>query len=194
MEISCNDLNLFQDIQQSLQDLENSLGTKILRKSFGNANMQVVLQECGCAIQKTSVTNTIESNNCLEIQPGIYTGGWEHYRIIALNQKDVKRLFDTLSNFCNLEIISRRTVSRSVIDTFLISTNSLLGDLTRKQIQALTTALGAGYYRVPKKITTNEISKMIGQPRTTFEEHLRKAESKVMQAIIPYIHLQTKYD
>jgi predicted DNA binding protein len=74
-------------------------------------------------------------------------------------------------------------------DSLVISTTSLLGGLTEKQASALITALNEGYYRIPKKITTDEIAQRLGIPRTTFEEHLRKAESKVLVALTPYLQL-----
>jgi predicted DNA-binding protein (UPF0251 family) len=38
-------------------------------------------------------------------------------------------------------------------------------------------------------MTAEEIATKNGVPRTTFEEHLRKAESKVLRAIAPYVRM-----
>jgi predicted DNA binding protein len=59
--------------------------------------------------------------------------------------------------------------------------------LTEKQVDALMAALDNGYYEVPKKKTAEEIARKYGVPRTTYEEHVRKAESKIFRAIAPYI-------
>lgn len=37
-----------------------------------------------------------------------------------------------------------------------------------------------GYYAQPRAATTEELAKGMGVSRTTFEEHLRKAESRVI--------------
>jgi len=50
-------------------------------------------------------------------------------------------------------------------------------------------ALELGYYQVPKKMTTKELARKHKVPRTTFEEHLRKAESKVLLTLALYIIL-----
>jgi len=71
----------------------------------------------------------------------------------------------------------------------LVSTSSLFGGLTRKQVQALVFALENGYYQVPKRVTTEEMASKLKLPRTTYEEHLRKAEGKVLRSMAPYISL-----
>jgi predicted DNA binding protein len=127
------------------------------------------------------------------MQPTIYREGWEWYRAISFNQRDIKRLFDSLGKFANVEVISRRVVKdKTMRDSFVISTASILGDLTDKQTLALVAALSEGYYRIPKRVTTDEIAGHLGIPRTTFEEHLRKAESKVLGALTPYIQLGSR--
>jgi len=122
--------------------------------------------------------------------PDVYRGGWEYYRLIAFSEKDVRNLFNGLEKFCKVEVISRRTVQAGAVkEHFLISTRTLFGDLTGKQSQALLFALENGYYRVPKKVTTEEMAQKLKLPRTTYEEHLRKAESKVLRAVTPYVQM-----
>ena len=54
-------------------------------------------------------------------------------------------------------------------------------------------ALDLGYYSLPKKMTAEEIAVKNKVPRTTFEEHLRKAESKIMRAMTPYVRMYTTH-
>jgi predicted DNA binding protein len=193
MEISCKDIDTFQEIQADLKKFEERFGSKILRKTFSANNVQLVLTECACDKIPVDMSAVIEKFNCLEIVPEIYTGGWEYYRIVAFSQKDIRKLFDHASKLGTFQIMSRKTVTdTSVHESFIISTNSLVGSLTRRQQQALITALDYGYYRVPKKTKTEDLAKRLGQPRTTYEEHLRKAESKVLSAVAPYIQLGGK--
>lgn len=97
---------------------------------------------------------------------------------IAFSQRDIKALFKELEAFCKVEVVSRQTVEiGSIRDAFVISTADLFGGITKRQVQALEQALESGYYGVPKKNTAKEIANRAGLPRTTFEEHLRKAES-----------------
>ena len=99
-------------------------------------------------------------------------------------------MFATIEPYCKVEIISQRIIpSGAVKETMLVSTSSLFGGLTRKQVQALVFALENGYYQVPKRVTTEEMASKLKLPRTTYEEHLRKAEGKVLRSMAPYISL-----
>jgi len=185
-----NELSEFQAVQEDIQQYLTKLGTKIARKSFSGSNTQIIVHECICDRVYKSVTSVLEKHNCLELQPTTYHEGWEWYRMISFSQKDIKATFDELAKFSKYEIISRTTrPDYSVRETFVVSTNKLFGELTGKQRDALAAALDNGYYRVPKKVTTDEIAHQMGQPRTTYEEHLRKAESKVLRSVAPYLEL-----
>ncbi len=51
-------------------------------------------------------------------------------------------------------------------------------------------ALDYGYYSLPRGASAEEIARRLGVPRTSFVDHLRKAENKVMQAMASYLRLQ----
>jgi predicted DNA binding protein len=193
LEITGDDPELVDPATQGVKVLEEELKVKVLRRSFTDSHAQVVIKNCHCGNIYRSISPNIERHNCMKMEPVIYRDGWEWYRMIAFNQNDVKKFFSSLEKFATVEVISRKTSpERSVRDSFVISSNSLLGSLTEKQVMALISALNQGYYLVPKKVTADVIASRMGVPRTTFEEHLRKAESKVLHALTPYIHLATK--
>jgi len=197
IEISCEDEDLatFEELQKDLRSLERSLSVKITRKSFGIRSAQLVTESCHCNGIRKSVAPVIEKHNCLRIEPILYKHGWEWYRILAFKQRDIKGLFDELEGFTNFQIISRRTIAETTVkESFVLSPGSLLGQLTKKQSFALITALSRGYYEIPKKVSTDEIARSLDLPRTTFEEHLRKAESKVMKAVAPLLELASFND
>ena len=77
-------------------------------------------------------------------------------------------------------------------DTFLLSLSSLFGQLTEKQMKALVTAVENGYYEIPKRITADDLARKQGQPRSTLEEHIRKAESKIVLAMAPYMMMYAR--
>jgi predicted DNA binding protein len=61
---------------------------------------------------------------------------------------------------------------------------SLLSKLTIKQRQALLTAFALGYYDIPRKISSEELSRHLNADKSTIVEHLRKAEKKLIDGII----------
>src|SRR2546422_10071262 len=88
--------------------------------------------------------------------------------------------------------MSKRTISnKSVRETSPVSTATLLGKLTSRQLQALVMALDNGYYNIPRTATAGEIAQRLRVPRTSFVYQLRKGENKVLQAIGPYLRLKT---
>lgn len=173
-------------LEKDLEIMWRAMKTKPLRKT--SSPLQVVIKNCACHHIPAPVTPIFEKNHCLELQPCTYKGGWEYYRLISFTEKDARNVFADLSKFAKVEVISRREMkSGAVREAMLVSTSALFGGLTRKQVQALVFALENGYYQVPKKVTTEEMASKLRLPRTTYEEHLRKAEGKVLRSMAPYI-------
>jgi|SRR5579872_3010669 len=192
LEISHRQIQSDPALKLEVQKLTKSLGAKVIRRSFATASVQVVFMHCACGKIPPPTLPVIEKRNCLELQPSVYSDGWEWYRVIAFSEKDLRDLFKDLDKHCStIEIISRRSISEdSVRDTFLLSTATLFGALTDKQARALMTALDNGYYRLPRNANAGDIARLMGVPRTSFVDHLRKAENKVLQAVGPYLRLK----
>ncbi|MHB8567379.1 MAG: ankyrin repeat domain-containing protein [Nitrososphaerales archaeon] len=72
------------------------------------------------------------------------------------------------------------------------STSELFSRITDKKARALLTAIDVGYFRVPRRSKFEDMAKIGGVPRTTFETHVRKAESKILEAMAPYISVHFK--
>jgi predicted DNA binding protein len=122
----------------------------------------------------------------------VYTGGWEWYRVMALSEKDIKKLFRDLErNRCSVEITSRNSISEeSVHSSLLIQAGSLLSGLTEKQTRALIAALDNGYYNLPRNASAIEIASGLGVPRTSFVDHLRKSQNKLIRTTGTYERLK----
>ncbi len=61
---------------------------------------------------------------------------------------------------------------------------SLLSKLTSRQRQMLLTAYALGYYDVPRRISSDGLSRHLNVDKSTIVEHLRKAERKLIGSII----------
>jgi predicted DNA binding protein len=193
LEVECGDIETFNRIEQDLQRLLLWKGARVLRKTFGEKNIQVITKTCRDTHIAPSISGTIERNSCLEIPPVVYHGGWETHKVMGFRENDFKKLFKDLSKLGAAEVLSKRVYEeKSMIDTFAVSLSAAFSDLTPKQAEAIATALELGYYQVPKKTTTEELALKQKVPRTTYEEHLRKAESKILHALSPYIALYAR--
>ena len=62
--------------------------------------------------------------------------------------------------------------------------HSLISHLTEKQQRALTTAYTLGYYDVPKRIGIAQLAERLNLSRSTLDEHLRKAERRLLNHIM----------
>ncbi len=81
-----------------------------------------------------------------------------------------------------LEKVSSRLNILSVTNgqSFL---QSPLDSLTEKQRKAISTAFQYGYYDLPRKISSQELAEKIGLDSSTFIEHRRKAEKRLLSMI-----------
>lgn len=183
------------DLGRAIRRMLARLGSKAIRSVEGSQGTRVVLQHCACDRLPPPTLPAIEKRNCLNLQPMVYHGGWEGYRIIAFSDLDVRKLFRDLEKRATLELLSRRTVAaESVHNSLTISTGTLLSGLTGRQARALVAALDHGYYRLPRAATSVEIARRLGVPRSSFVDHLRKAQNKIIQSIGPYLRMRTALD
>ena len=56
--------------------------------------------------------------------------------------------------------------------------------LSNKQREAYQLAVENGYYKFPRKIGLEEMAKIMKISVSTFQEHLRKAEEKIIPSYI----------
>jgi len=57
-------------------------------------------------------------------------------------------------------------------------------DLTEKQKEAFELAIREGYYDIPKRTDLNKLAKMTGISVATFQEHLKRAEAKIVPRLV----------
>lgn len=183
------------NLLRATRALLDRLGAGTIRTAVAGANVRVLLRHCSCDQLPPPTLPSIEERNCLNLQPMIYSSGWEWYRIAAFSAKDVKRLFADLERTAKVELISRRTIPEAAIhESLMVSTASILGGLTDRQAHALVVALDHGYYTVPRAATALKIAERIGIARTSYVDHLRKGENKLIQSVAPYLRMRIPPD
>jgi predicted DNA binding protein len=193
LEIEADSLESFDGLQRDVFTLSKDLGTRILSKTIQGGKLQLVAKTCACSKIPTSTSPVFEKYNFMEVPPDVMSGGWEHYRLIGFDEHDLPGMLKRLDQFGKAEVLYKSKIPEGVTDdSFLISLSSLFGQLTEKQLKALVAAVEAGYYEIPKKITTGDLARQHRQPRTTFEEHIRKAESKIVHAMTPFMMMYAK--
>lgn len=64
------------------------------------------------------------------------------------------------------------------------SDRSLLGTLTERQLEVFRTAVDRGYYDMPRRATHKDLAGELDCSPSTVDEHLRKAESRVVSGLL----------
>jgi hypothetical protein len=120
----------------------------------------------------------------------IFEHGWEYYRVIAFRHEDVKGLLQRFEEKGFVFEVRRKVPFDGFIASSLtLTADALFSDLTEKQMNAFLTTYSNGYYKLPRKADVKTIASKRRVPRTTFQEHLKKAENKILVSLIPYIQL-----
>jgi predicted DNA binding protein len=181
-----------EEFRSNLDSMLHEIGGHPHRQTSSSASLQIVTR-CDNLKLSYATSRIFSMHNCLSIQPSFHTEGWEWYRVIAFSATDMKELFADLDRKCEVEVLSKRKISDGAMrDSFVVSTSNLFSHLSGKQMDVLDYAISSGFYSVPKKATSRELARRLSVPRQTFEEHLRKAESKVMQSMAPYVQLMSR--
>jgi methylated-DNA-[protein]-cysteine S-methyltransferase len=128
-----------------------------------------------------------EEADAVLVPPLVWSRGEVVLNLVAGDPRAVVRISAALGG---ARIESKRSLAAGRRDGRASDDGALLGRLTRRQAQALTAALGSGYYESPRRVTTEEVARSMGVTRSTYEEHLRAAESHVVKALAPLVRLR----
>ncbi|PSP50556.1 DNA-binding protein [Halobacteriales archaeon QH_7_69_31] len=70
------------------------------------------------------------------------------------------------------------------VGTYSPDRRDTLSSLTDRQLEVFRTAVELGYYEIPRRATHEEIADSLECAPSTVDEHLRKAESRVLQSLV----------
>lgn len=178
-----------EKIEAALASMLKSFGARLIRFNRYSPNNIEAVVGCRCATDNSTVA-MIEWAECIPVMPVSYRGGFEHCRLLAFTKDALNGALNALSRVSKVEVESKSVVPReSARGAITVPVDEFLGALTKKQLEAFIAALQMGYYGMPKRTTMEEIATRQGMRRSTYEEHLRKAELKILQAVRPYARL-----
>jgi len=165
---------------------------RVIDKWVEAQEARIFLLRCTCGTHD-SPWNVWEKLDFVDAPPAVYKDGWGYFRVIGFDETKTRDLFREMNSRGPTELIRKRELTLSVLPSS-VWVNSLFADLTEKQIASVLKAHRYGYYTSPRQITTENIAKGLGLSRSTYEEHLRKAENRIMGALIPYLQLFSSGD
>jgi predicted DNA binding protein len=128
-----------------------------------------------------SVTGLARKTGVWVLHPVLYFDGRETYRFVAAKRGELNRLVTRMRRLGEVEILSLS--DRSGLDTIReLPTASVhfFEGLTDRQIRSLVAAYEGGLFNIPARANWKEVARREGLSRSTFGEHLRKGQLRLM--------------
>ncbi len=183
LEIHAPDTALLTALVADYRDI----GGEVLYEERDRPAALVRFATCACC-GSGKVIPAIEEAGHLYLPPSGYTADGETHQFLAQEQRLESHLLDRLSPGVNVVRIGTMPLTSLEFNGgFLVPVGVLFHGLTDRQRRALLTGILRGYYRIPRKVKTEELARSFGISRPAFEALLRKAENKLAAALFPYL-------
>ena len=193
VELWCNDhCDLLHvrgaDAPGVIAGIEAAAGVRELVEEDGNGEECIVVTErCLKGAQTDHVDRYLTRHDCLLIPPIRYAEGAKFCRVLALDGATLTAFYRDLVADHAVTVESKREIRSATPDAPLLTVDALLPTLSPRQRETFALAHERGYYEIPRRTTVAEVAAEIGVERRTAEEHLRRAENKLADALVEYL-------
>ncbi|PSQ13305.1 transcriptional regulator [Halobacteriales archaeon QS_7_68_65] len=148
----------------------------------------IVTGECLQRREGDLIESYLARHDCLLLPPLRYAGGAKSCRVLALDPANLTACYrDLIDDGFSVSVERKREIETVTHDAPLLTLDGVLPDLSARQRETFGVAYDRGYYEIPREVTTAEIADAVGVERRTAEEHLRRAENKLVAALIEYV-------
>lgn len=191
IELWCNDhcdlLRISGDAHERvLDELCDNVG---IQDTISEGDEHVVItDECLKPYTPNNVEGYLSKHDCLLLPPLRYEQGAKFCRVLALDPDNLTRFYQDIQESFRVTVKSKREIDAIAQDRPLLSLTSTSSGLSDRQREALIEAYEAGYYAIPRRTTTEELAGVLGIDRRTFEEHLRRAENKLIERLVEQLY------
>lgn len=184
VELWCNDHSDLLSIRGDASDVVDAVEARVgIRDRLERGDRTVVVTTDCLRERGGTVEEHLRRHGCLLVPPLRYARGAKLCRVLALDPADLTTLYRDLLDVRSVTVESKRSVDDPVGEDPVSA--GPRPNFSARQHDALTTAYEGGYYERPRETTTADIATELGISRRTAEEHLRRAERKVMDALVP---------
>lgn len=154
-----------------------------VREAVADGRSVVVTEECLKAEERT-IEGDLDRHDCLLVPPLRYEDGAKFCRVLAISADDLAALYRDLVADGSVSVVEKRTVESPSVKHPMVDMESALPALSPRQRETLLAAHEEGYYEIPRRTTTAELADRLGVERRTAEDHLRRAENKLVDAMV----------
>jgi predicted DNA binding protein len=163
-------------------------GSSVVGSNIHDGFIEFVVK-CRCTLENSTIS-MVEGLNGIPVMPVTYRGGFEYIEILSFGLDCLSDITDKLSEIAEVKVLKRHSgIEKNARPVIAVSVEDIIGGLTDRQLDAFVRASELGYYSIPRRTTVQRMAELSGRPASTFEEHLRKAEIKIFNAIKPYARM-----
>ena len=120
----------------------------------------------------SSIHESILESGSMTILPITIEDGVQYHNILSPSAESFRKLLTNLQDrFTDVNIRALSSKPTETMQDFL----------TDKQYETIMLAHRRGYYKIPKKITLEELGEELGIKRVACQERLRRAEQKIIE-------------
>lgn len=112
--------------------------------------------------------------------PAIWREGLERYTVVVPSRAALSALVESLAPLGDVRVEKVSEVGADAL-AVTVPLADLTDGFTAKQLAAMRLAIDAGYYETPRRTSAEELAAKSGVSRSTYEEHLRKAERRALE-------------
>ena len=160
----------------------------VMEETQISSSVRLITQKCICS-RETTLHDNIQELEILNLMPVYSAGGWNVYRFIAFKHEAFTELLNRGEQKGFVVEVFEMVPFNGMVSDNLIPLNTMIANLTEKQMNAVVAAYNNGYYQTPRSVNVKKIAERVKVPRTTLQEHLNKAENKLISSIVPQILL-----
>lgn len=122
--------------------------------------------------------SNIMDNSLFFLKPVYFEKGYEYWEMGSWSKKDLTNFYEKVKKVADVTLLKLQKENPDIFIQYAIPR------FTDNQRNAIEFAMKEGYYRYPRKNSVEAIAKKAKVPRSTYQEHLRKAESKLMNLLL----------
>lgn len=190
VELWCNDhCDLLHVSGPEAEDALSQVATDVgVRERIEEGDELVAITgDCLKEHRTDYIEQYLARHDCLLIPPLRYAEGAKFCRTLALDAASLAAFYRDLVAEYVVSVESKREIRSVTPDAPLLTVDALLPTLSPRQREVFTLAHERGYYEIPRETTTEQIAAEVGVGRRTVEEHLRRAENKLADALVDYL-------
>ena len=177
-----------EDLEKIMSKAEKSLSARQLVQDGGTS--AALLLPCRCHTYR-SISSIAEDCGVWTVPPVFYDHGHETYRVLSQGKASLQKFVSEVRKCGTVEIQSHQPREQlDVVRDLSVVPVHFFGGLTELQVHALVLAFENGLLEIPAKMKMDTVAKGEGVSRSTFGEHLRKAQLQLIRNSYPFLKLR----